>query len=97
MRRDDRVRLEEAPSLRLLDVHAADALSFPFGLALIVFCKERAFFPYTRAGVFALSAYYFLVSEAANGEDWINVRSRRSRLDTHRGGADSRARSGRKM
>jgi hypothetical protein len=66
-------------------VHAADALSFPFGLALKGFCKERAFFPYTRAGPFALSAYDFLVSEAANGEDWINVRSRRSRLDTHRG------------
>ncbi|CAM6074439.1 unnamed protein product [Sphagnum tenellum] len=52
MRRDDRVRLEEAPSLRLLEVHAADALSFPFGLALIVLCKERIFFPYTRAGAF---------------------------------------------
>ncbi len=69
MRRDDRVPLEEAPSLRLLCVHAADALSFPFGLALIVFRKERAFFPYTRAGAFALSAYDFVVSEAANGED----------------------------
>jgi hypothetical protein len=32
------------------------------------------------------SAYDFLVSEAANGEDWIDVRSRRSRLDTHVGG-----------
>jgi hypothetical protein len=45
MRRDDRVRLEEAPSLRLLEVHAADALSFPFGLALIVFLQGARFLP----------------------------------------------------
>ncbi|CAM6025385.1 unnamed protein product [Sphagnum balticum] len=82
MRRDDRVPLEEAPSLRLLGVHAADALSFPFDLALIVFCKERASFPYTRAGAFALSlrtisSFPKLPTVkigsmfAADGQDWI--------------------------